>query len=309
MYYNREKQLHGWFIMEGGEKMAEHILENEFLRVIIADEGAELISVWDKEAGQERIWTGEPAIWNRHAPILFPFVGKVQAGKYRIGEQEYAMKAQHGFARDKVFACMEKTETSITHRLNATEQTLVIYPYEFQLTICHRLLSGKQLDIEWTIENLGEGKMFYSIGGHPGFMAPEGVRKEDCLISFPGKEKLQYLSANSAGYILPQKKTLPLNNGLASWQEDIPDTWIFEDHQVQSVGIARPDGTPFVTLHCESFPMLAVWANPQGPFICLEPWFGRADDEGFTGTIDQKKDVQTLDAGEKKEITYSIEFH
>lgn len=289
--------------------MAEHILENEFLRVTVADAGAELISVWDKTSGQERIWTGNPEVWNRHAPILFPFVGKVYEGKYRIGGQEYAMKTQHGFARDQVFACVEKTDVSVTHRLTATEHTRDIYPFAFQLTVCHKLLPEKQLAIQWTVENLGEEKMFYSIGGHPGFMAPEGVRKEDCLISFPGKEKLQYVSANASGYILPQKKLLTLRDGFAAWQADIPDTWIFEDHQVPSVGIARPDGTPFVSMQCEAFPMLAVWANPQGPFICLEPWFGRADDEGFTGTVDQKKDMQTLNAGEKQEIAYTIEFH
>ena len=311
LYYNnnyRQSIMHDPSLREENT-MARHILENEFLKITVADAGAELISVWDKTANQERIWTGEPEVWNRHAPILFPFVGKVKDGKYRIGDKEYAMKTQHGFARDQEFVCVEKTDISVTHCLTATEQTRNIYPYEFRLTVCHKLLPGKELAIEWTIENPGEEKMFFSIGGHPGFMMPEGTRKEDCLISFPGKTALQYISANAAGYILPQKKTLPLSNGLAAWQADIPDTWIFEDHQVQSVGIARPDGTPFVSLHCDMFPMLAVWANPNGPFICLEPWFGRADDEGFTGTIDQKKDMQALNAGAKKDIAYCIEFH
>ncbi len=288
--------------------MAQHILENEFLKVTVADEGAELISVWDKTAGQERIWTGDPEVWNRHAPILFPFVGKVMDGKYRIGGQEYPMKTQHGFARDMVFACVEETEISVTHCLTATAHTRSIYPFEFRLTICHKL-AGKQLAIEWAIENLGEEKMYYSIGGHPGFMAPDGVRKEECLISFLGKTELQYLSANASGFILPQKKTLALRDGLAAWQADIPDTWIFEDHQVQTVGIALPDGTPYVTMHCDAFPMLAVWANPKGPFICLEPWFGRADDDGFTGNVDQKKDMQALDGGDMKRIEYAIDFH
>ncbi|MBQ6122288.1 MAG: aldose 1-epimerase family protein, partial [Clostridia bacterium] len=61
---------------------------------------------------------------------------------------------------------------------------------------------------------------------------------------------------------------------------------------MKRVGIATPEGKPWVTLECEQFPMLAVWANPKGPFICLEPWFGRTDDEGFTGTIDRKKGIQ-----------------
>ena len=288
--------------------MANHMMENEYLRVTVADAGAELISVWDKALNQERIWTGEPSVWNRHAPILFPFVGKVKDGKYRIGEAEYAMKTQHGFARDKVFTCVEAADASVTHILTATDDTRAVYPFEFRLTVCHRL-EGKQLHIGWTIENLGENSMYFAIGGHPGFMMPAGESKESCLIAFPGKDALTYLSANAAGYILPDRKTLTPRDGLAAWQADIPDTWIFEDHQVQTVGIARPDGIPFVTMHCEAFPMLAVWANPQGPFICLEPWVGRADDEGFTGTVDQKKDMQCLSAGAKQEIAYSIEFH
>lgn len=288
--------------------MAQHILENEFLRVVIDDAGAELTSVYDKASGQERLWTADPAVWNRHAPILFPFVGKVYDGKYRIGSREYAMKTQHGFARDQVFACVEKTADAVSHRLCATEQTLAIYPFDFLLIVRHHL-KGRQLTVEWQIANRGEETMFFSIGGHPGFLMPEGLRKEDCLFSFPGKDSLAYLSANAAGYILPQVHHLPLSGGFAAWQKDIPDTWIFEDRQVQQVGIAAPDGTPFVTMHCETFPMLAIWANPDGPFICLEPWFGRADDDGFTGTVSEKKDMQTLNGGETREIAYSVEFH
>ena len=57
--------------------MAIHTIENDVLRVSVADEGAELVSVLDKRSGEERIWQADPAVWNRHAPILFPFVGKV----------------------------------------------------------------------------------------------------------------------------------------------------------------------------------------------------------------------------------------
>ena len=77
-----------------------HFIENERLRVTVADAGAELVSVCDKAREPERIWTGDGAVWNRHAPILFPFVGKVTDGKYRVGGREYPMKTQHGFARD-----------------------------------------------------------------------------------------------------------------------------------------------------------------------------------------------------------------
>ena len=62
-------------------------------------------------------------------------------------------------------------------------------------------------------------------------------------------------------------------------------------------------------MFCEQFPLLAVWANPKGPFICLEPWFGRTDDAGFTGTLAEKPGMELLSPGESKAITYRIEFH
>ena len=73
----------------------------------------------DKARQAERIWTGEPEIWNRHAPILFPFVGKVKDGTYRIGDKEFAMKTQHGFARDSEFALVEQNDSKKNSRRSA----------------------------------------------------------------------------------------------------------------------------------------------------------------------------------------------
>ena len=287
--------------------MATHILENEFLRVSVADAGAELVSVYDKARGQERVWTGDPSVWNRHAPILFPFVGKLVDGRYRVGDRTYPMKTQHGFARDMDFACAKETADAVAHVLEATDWTRERYPYDFRLTVTHRL-EGRTLRVAWMVENRGDGEMLFSIGGHPGFLPPRGADKEDCFILFPGADALRYICASPAGYALTTPKALPLRDGRARYQADIPDTWIFEDGQVKSVGIAAPDGRPWVMLDCGQFPMLAVWANPKGPFICLEPWFGRTDDEGFTGAIDQKKGIQRLAGGAARSIDYAIEF-
>ena len=289
-----------------------HILENTALRVEIADKGAELCSVIDKATLAERIWTADPSVWNRHAPILFPFVGKVTGSKYRIGEREYSMKTQHGFARDLCFACVEATEKHVTQRLTATDETLALYPYEFSLEVTHALDPDepRQLNIAWQIKNCGSETMYYSIGGHPGFLMPDGVEKEDCFLFFPGHGSLSYFSANKAGFALKDTlHELCLQDGFVRYQEDVPDTWIFSDHSVDEVGIALPDRTPYVTLRCGQFPLLAVWANPKGRFICLEPWFGRTDDEGFSGSLAEKPGIETLAPGEVKAISYAILFH
>ena len=291
--------------------MSTHVLENDSLRITVSDAGAELASVVDKATGKERLWTADPSVWNRHAPILFPFVGKLMDGKYRIGGKEYEMKTQHGFARDMEFTCASEGDGKIIHCLESSASTKKNYPYDFRLTVCHSICpeNPRELCISWTIENTGSDLMYYSIGGHPGFLVPEGTDKKDCFIMFPGKEELTYINASGKGFAMTDKKhVLKVENGLAAYQEDVPDTWIFEDHQVEKVGIAAPDGTPWVMMDCHEFPMLAVWANPNGPFICLEPWFGRTDDEGFAGTLEEKTGIERLGSGEKKEISYTVTF-
>jgi hypothetical protein len=132
----------------GGGTMSERIIENEHLKVTVADSGAELVGVYDKDRAMERIWSGDPSVWNRHAPILFPFVGKVMGGEYRIGDRVYAMPTQHGFARDMAFECVSVDAVSTTHRLEATEWTRERYPYDFRLTVAHRLES-RRLTVAW----------------------------------------------------------------------------------------------------------------------------------------------------------------
>lgn len=289
-----------------------HILENEALTLAVADRGAELSRVWDREAGCERLWGADPAIWNRHAPILFPFVGRVIDGKYRINGRVYEMKTQHGFARDLDFTCTEETAASVCHVLCSTERTRKIYPYDFRLQVRHRLdgENPRLLHIEWEICNTGNETMYYAIGGHPGFLPPAGTRKEDCLLGFPGETALRYISANPAGYAIPERVyELSLPDSCIPYGASLPETWIFEDHQLSAVQLLRPDRSPWVTLRCEDFPILAVWANPAGPFVCLEPWCGRTDDEGFAGELNEKVCEERLAPGETKQIHYSIEFH
>ena len=92
-------------------------MENENLRVQISDHGAELSSIYDKAADREAVWIGDPAFWNRHAPVLFPFVGKVNGGFYTHKGVKYPM-GQHGFARDNVLLNTPPPKTRIRHKHN-----------------------------------------------------------------------------------------------------------------------------------------------------------------------------------------------
>ena len=77
----------------------QYSIENDILRLTVDTHGAEPVSVIHKPTGAELLWRGDPAVWGRHAPILFPYTGKLTGGKMIAKGVEYA-GGQHGFARD-----------------------------------------------------------------------------------------------------------------------------------------------------------------------------------------------------------------
>ena len=125
-----------------------HILENELLKVTIADKGAELTHVYDKESKTERIWSADPEIWNRHAPILFPFVGKTFNNRYIYKEQTYQMKTQHGFARDMEFEQIGEN----SYVLKSNKETLKKFPFEFELYVAYEV-KGNRVITKYKIIN------------------------------------------------------------------------------------------------------------------------------------------------------------
>lgn len=297
--------------------MGIQILENNKLKVSIADHGSELISVYDKENNIERMWNADPTIWNRHAPILFPFVGKVSNGSYRWNGQEYKMATQHGFARDKEFECVCKDGKAVTQILRADEETYSQYPFSFELRVTHRFSSENErmLEVIWEVYNHGNEDMYYAIGGHPGFAVPvaEKQTREQYYLEIPGKEKLRYILLNPrTGLAVPEQKySLNLEEGFYAIQPNLFDTdaLLFEDGQIDLVRIVKPDKTPCVTLHCEGFPYVGIWSKPNGNFVCLEPWYGRTDDDGFQGNLEEKPGIQMLRPNEHKIYLYQLEFH
>ena len=297
--------------------MSKQYIENEVLKVEVAAHGAELSSVYDKENQLERVWCADPAVWNRHAPILFPFVGKVKDKEYTYQGKTYEMKTQHGFGRDSVFTCVEKTDASVSYSLVSTEETKKIYPFDFDFKVTHTLdaENPRILHIIWEVENKGNGDMYFKVGGHPGFMVPvdaEGNATETYL-EFPGKEGFTLTLLNlQTGYATPwNTKELKLEDGFCKVHKELfdIDTLIMDNSQVEVSRICKADKTPYVTMVSKGFPSFGVWAKDISKFICLEPWVGRSDNEDAPAELTAKDGIQKLEAGKSGKWEYTVEFH
>lgn len=69
-------------------------IDNGILTVKAGEHGAELQSIIRN--GIEYLWQGDPAFWGRRSPVLFPIVGSVWDGRYRVEGKEFRL-GQHGF--------------------------------------------------------------------------------------------------------------------------------------------------------------------------------------------------------------------
>ena len=290
-----------------------HTIENDYLKVSVNDHGAELYSIFDRIHNREVIWQADPAYWKRHAPVLFPNVGRHFENHYRIGETEYPSK-QHGFARDSEFTCVDMTTDSITHKLKSSDATKENYPYDFELKIKH-VLEKNQVSVCWEVVNHSNKPMYFTIGGHPAFNVPavgSADNKEDYLLTFDEQKSLTYLLLDPAsGTALPdQTQTLELTDGTCHIDAHMfdHDALIF-DNQIEKAGIAFPDGTPYLELTCHRFPNFGIWSVPGSSFVCLEPWMGRCDDCGFTGDLSEKANINKLDVDEIFNASYEIKIY
>ena len=288
-------------------------IENDFLKIAVSDHGAELSSIYDKKREKELLWQADPAFWNRHAPILFPFVGNVVNDEYRYNGKTYHMSS-HGFARDMDFEFAGKTSDSISFKLKATSQTLEKYPFDFELVVTHKLIANSIIVI-WEVKNSSENEpMFYSIGGHPAFRCHinDNEKRTDYKVKFKDKNELSYvLIIQETREVDHENPTvLPLKDSYLDITEHIfdKDALIFDDNQVREVSLCTPDGKPYITMNCEGFPSFGLWSKPssEAHYVCLEPWIGRCDNKGFRGELPEKYGVQRLEACSSRTISYKI---
>ena len=288
------------------------ILENDILKVTINHFGAELSSLVKKETGVEYMWNADEAFWKRSAPVLFPIVGSLKNKEFVYEGTAYPM-GQHGFARDMEFSLVSNDGSEAWFSLNSDDSTYEKYPFAFTLEIGY-VLSGNTLKVIWKVVNEDEKKMYFSIGGHPAFMCPlnqEGVQT-DYFITFDTEKDLTYSKLSENGLVYKKDNVLATNGGKMQVTEHLfdEDALVIEGGQAQKVSLCKPDGSTYLTVAFDA-PLFGLWspAKKNAPFICIEPWYGRCDDESFAGTLEEREYGQQLEPAEQFEVCYTIEVN
>ncbi len=276
-------------------------LKNKNVTAEISETGAELKSL--KLEGKEYMWSSAPEFWNCSAPNLFPICGGLRDDKFIYEGKEYFLP-KHGFAKISLFEVEKSTETSATFLLKANEETLKMYPFDFELRIIYTLTkSGVKLT--YKVDNKGEKEMYFSIGSHEGYLTPEGI--EDYDIIFPKKETL---NATLLDGNLLQTNTLPIikdTNVLPLYDKYfIVDALVFKDLQSRSATLRNRKTGRFVKVDFPDKPYFVIWHKHGSPFMCLEPWCGVQDPQDSDYDLSKKEGIITLSAGKTYSIAHTI---
>ena len=143
-------------------ELSTFVLENDALSVRVSPVGAELQSVVC--GGVERMWSGDPAVGGRRAPLLFPLIGRLRDGWYANGGRRVDAP-MHGFCRDRLFSAEQVSDVRVRFETASDERIRAVYPFDFRLTVDFTL-EGSSIVKSHTVENLGDVPLPFELGGH-----------------------------------------------------------------------------------------------------------------------------------------------
>ncbi|MGR5144511.1 hypothetical protein ACQKPX_22920 [Photobacterium sp. DNB23_23_1] len=258
--------------------------------------GAELISFSHANLRKNWIWQGSE--WPCSAPILFPIIGNLKNGHYKYNGSKYSLP-RHGFARHQEFQVVEKTDGTVTLSIIATNETKKHYPFNFNLNVTFKL-NADGLMVSYKVKNLSSGRLWFSIGSHPGFNIDSNTEIQFESISQPfiGKDGFTQLN---------QYAGIPITQGsfqLESWDFS-QGALYFKNLPAQRVHIKDSLYGKRI-MEIPSTPYFALWKVPNADFICLEPWYGITSDGNFEDQIEDKRGIISLAENEEFYTHYRL---
>lgn len=279
-------------------------ISNSKLSVQIKSKGAELFSLKNKVTQRELIWEGNSDFWGKHSPVLFPIVGTLKNNTYRFENKEYQLP-RHGFARDLEFKIVYQTENEVIFSLSSDENTAKLFPFKFELQM-HYILIDATLKLSYSVKNLDNKTLPFSIGAHPAFALP--FEFENYSLQFEHQETLKSctlendLLSDKTFEIKLENKNLPLSYSLFA-----NDALIFKTLKSKFITIVETEN-PILKISFSDFKNLGIWTKPNAKFICIEPWLGYSDTIHSNGNLSEKDGIQIVKENQTFCCSFSIEI-
>jgi galactose mutarotase-like enzyme len=282
-------------------------IAGEALTARINPLGAELWSLTDGDEGREYMTNADPAFWTGHAPLLFPIVGALNGGTYRLDDRTYTL-AKHGFARTSRFEVGELGVDSVCFRLRDSGESRAHYPFTFELAV-EFALAGSTLTVAANVRNAGGEPMPFSFGFHPAFAwpLPDGGPKDAHRVIFTEDEPEPIRRIDRATAVrLPEPEPSPVVGNVLRPEARLfeKDALIWDRLRSRAVTFAS-DGAA-IAIAFPDCPNLGIWQKPGAPFLAIEPWHGFNDPQGFEGDFRAKPGIVLLAPGAERSFRMDV---
>ena len=289
--------------------MDSHSIRSAGITARLSASGAELISL-QHLVGGELMWQAGPE-WPRHAPVLFPIVGRLANDTLHHGGADFRL-TQHGFARDSRFDWVERAEDRAVLRLVDSPDSRKLYPFAFVLDLIYAV-EGETLSVTTRITNPGDDVLPCGVGAHPGFRWPllDDATKQQHRLEFGATEVGSALSVE--GGLLGPAKPLPFDGRILDLSPELfaRDALVLPDVASRALRYVATDAQGHerasLAFAWDGFRDLGLWSAPKGaPFLCVEPWFSMASTVGWDGDFVDKPGILLLGPGETRDFVWQV---
>ncbi len=192
-------------------------------------------------------------------PILFPICGNLPNDTYTYDGKNYTLK-QHGFARDlpwQVSTQSVQDRASLTLVLASNAQTLVSYPFDFQVAFTYQL-QGNCLTIRQRYTNLSNSPMPFASGFHPYFAVAD---KRQLQFDLPATQFWDNVTKSMQPYL-----------GYFDYDVDEIDAAFLDFPETSTTVSDRGQNLQLTLAYEPAFSTLVFWTVKGKDFYCLEPW-------------------------------------
>lgn len=192
-------------------------------------------------------------------PILFPICGNLPDNTYTYQGKQYQLK-QHGFARNLPWLVTEQSTdglASLSLVLNSSDETLAVYPFDFQLAFTYQL-QGNTLELKQRYTNNSHEPMPFSTGLHPYFLATDKSKLE---FDIPASE---YQDQNS--------QEVHSFSGEFDLSQDEIDVAFKQTTDNSASATDQGRKLKISLTYSEIYSTLVFWVVKGKDFYCLEPW-------------------------------------
>ena len=288
-------------------------LSNATLKIKIKPKGAELCEIASVKNNRQFMWHADPNVWGSFAPNLFPIIGILKDGTYIYNGKKYNMP-KHGFVRgNEDIKLIKKTKNSLSFSLTYNDVLLKIYPFKFEFIITYTL-TDKTLDVRYTVKNLDNTSIYFSVGGHPAFKCPlyKDENYTDYNLVFETEETSKtHLLNTQNGLVKNTTKSIFNTKNSIQLKPDLfnNDALIFKDLKSRKIALVSDKHGEILNMTFKDFNYLGIWAKPNAPYVCIEPWLGIADSENTSQNLVEKEGIIKLPENETFSANYSVQIH